>query len=176
MNTFNPYYLTIFALFVIIGGSIISAETVLNKSVSSQHLRSSHNRPIIATKQKKFEQQQKIIADLENYNSNNSIKRILEDNGNVNNDNDNAAYTVTETETDTDTNTDTNTNTDTDTEPDKKDDTSFAYDHSDGSSTIKFNDKEFVISDDSEEWQWWVWAMLVLAGMVLLCCLCKCFC
>mmetsp|Transcript_22597 Transcript_22597/g.25235 ORF Transcript_22597/g.25235 Transcript_22597/m.25235 type:complete len:169 (-) Transcript_22597:95-601(-) len=168
MNTFNPYYLTIFALFVIIGGSIISAETVLNKSVSFQHLRSPHNRLIIATQQKKFEQQQQVIDDFRSYNRNNAITRILEENDNDNNDN--AAYTQTDKE-----NTGTDNDNAADTEPDKQD-TSFAYDHSDGSSTIKFNDKEFVISDDSEEWQWWVWAMLVLAGMVLLCCLCKCFC
>eukprot|EP00751_Fragilariopsis_kerguelensis_P005126 CAMPEP_0170783924 /NCGR_PEP_ID=MMETSP0733-20121128/15846_1 /TAXON_ID=186038 /ORGANISM="Fragilariopsis kerguelensis, Strain L26-C5" /LENGTH=163 /DNA_ID=CAMNT_0011128771 /DNA_START=81 /DNA_END=569 /DNA_ORIENTATION=+ len=163
MNTFNPYYLTIFALFIIIGGSIISAETVLNKSVSFQHLRSPHNRPIIATQQKKFEQQQQVIDDFRSYNRNNAITRILEENDNDNNDN--AAYTQTDKEnTDTDndnaayTQTDKeNTGTDNDnaadTEPDKQD-TSFAYDHSDGSSTIKFNDKEFVISDNSEEWQW----------------------
>merc|ERR1712194_705831 len=114
-----------------------------------------------------------------------AITRILEENDNDNNDN--AAYTQTDKEnTDTDndnaayTQTDKeNTGTDNDnaadTEPDKQD-TSFAYDHSDGSSTIKFNGKEFVISDDSKEWQWWVWAILVIAGMVVLSCLCKCLC
>jgi len=91
------------------------------------------------------------LSIVENYKRKNDIiTRTLEDNDNDNDNNDTA------TETD--------------------EDSKFGYDHSDGSSTIKFNDKEFVVSDNPDEWNWWVWAIIVFVGMILLCCLCKCLC
>ena len=53
----------------------------------------------------------------------------------------------------------------------------FDYDRSDGeSTTITYGDKTIQVSDDPSYWQWWVWAIMISVGLILLCCLRKCCC
>ena len=53
----------------------------------------------------------------------------------------------------------------------------FNYEHSNGESTITLqNGKIIEVSDDPNDWQWWVWAIVGVVGSMLLCCICKCMC
>merc|ERR1712032_1639212 len=52
----------------------------------------------------------------------------------------------------------------------------YSYEHSGNASHVTVNGKEYVISDHPEEWTWWIWAIVGVAGFILLCFLWKCCC
>ena len=43
-----------------------------------------------------------------------------------------------------------------------------------GATTITANGKDVVIPNDPTEWKLWVWIVLVVVGLIILCCLCQC--
>ena len=71
----------------------------------------------------------------------------------------------------------TTTNNDTDTATDTTTTPKWGFDidpETGGATTITANGKDVVIPNDPKEWKLWVWIVLVVVGLIILCCLCQC--